>query len=143
MRNIFTALTLAAFFMQFSACSNNFKGRQPSSFEAMAEIEKNESSDFYANNKYVFSYKLSQFIQKANDPSISDSSKKTQLSQSLNAARKSFKEQCDFIDNMMSGCGAITDAVDVFLEDLQTAVTQGQFSKAAQRANQALLLVNK
>ena len=143
MNNKFYFLVALTALTQLFSCSNNFKGRQPSSSESMKEIEKTESTAFYLENKYLYTYKLSQFIQVANNPSINISQKTVSLNKSLAEAKASLDEQCGFFENMYTGCGTVVGAVQEFLGSLQTEVYKGDFKKAALRANNAILLMNK
>lgn len=120
----------------FTSCNSTRSQRNTSSVASLDNIENFQASANYSGNVDVFKYQAGQFIMIANNPGLSTNQKQQQMNSILNTAVKSLNEQCDWVDELWTGCGLIKDQSDALIGQLRSDVQKNNFRGASQKASQ-------
>ncbi len=145
---IFPIVSLFILMIQTS-CTSPQLSRDPSSVESMAatsmavdEIQKNSSSQYFAENKYFAIYRFSLFIATANDNKLPLSEKKNKLNADIEYARTQL-DQCGYWTDKATDCKKITEPFNKALNMTTADVAKNDFKSAALRANSVLSTIIK
>ena len=119
-----------------TSCNSTRPQRNTSSVASLDNIENFQASANYGGNLDVFKYQAGQFIMVANNPRFSGSQKQQQMNSILNTAVKSLNEQCDWVDELWTGCGLIKGQGDALIDQLRSDVQKNNFKGASQKASE-------